>query len=69
MQCIFEKNYIMDENDSYPNTLRSHFVTIVPMAPFTPRSTSVIKCYTHGLNSLLFTSTYTHTYVCVRRII
>ena len=24
----------------YPNTLRSHLVTVVPMAPFTPKSTS-----------------------------
>ena len=28
----------MDEND--PNKTRSHLVTIVPMAPFTPKSTS-----------------------------
>ena len=27
----------------YPNTIRSHFVTIVPMAPFTPKSTSKLR--------------------------
>ena len=27
----------------YPNTIRSHLVTIVPMAPFTPKSTSKLR--------------------------
>ena len=44
-----KKNYIiiyMDENDPlsiYPNTIRSHLVTIVTMAPFTPKSTSKLR--------------------------
>ena len=33
-----KKNYIMDENDPYdPNKIRSHLVTIAPMAPFTSK--------------------------------
>ena len=27
----------------YPNTIRSHLVTIVPVAPFTPKSTSKLR--------------------------
>ena len=27
----------------YPNKIRSHLVTIVPMAPFTPKSTSKLR--------------------------
>ena len=32
---------------NYPNTLRSHLVTIVPMAPFTPKSTSKMRSALH----------------------
>ena len=31
----------------YPNTIRSHLVTIVPMAPFTPKSTSKLRSAMH----------------------
>ena len=31
----------------YPNTIRSHLVTIVPMAPFTPESTSKLRSALH----------------------
>ena len=31
----------------YPNTIRSHLVTIVPMAPFTPKSTSKLRSALH----------------------
>ena len=31
----------------YPKTLRSHLVTIVPMAPFTPKSTSKLRSALH----------------------
>ena len=32
----------------YPNTIRSHYlVTIVPMAPFTPKSTSKVRSALH----------------------
>ena len=27
----------------YPNTIRSHLVTIVPLAPFTPKSISKVE--------------------------
>ena len=30
-----------------PNTLRSHLVTMVPMAPFTPKSTSKLRSALH----------------------
>ena len=31
----------------YPNTIRSHLVTIVPMAPFTPKTTSKLRSALH----------------------
>ena len=31
----------------YPNTIRSHLVTVVPMAPFTPKSTSKLRSALH----------------------
>ena len=31
----------------YPNTIGSHLVTIVPMAPFTPKSTSKLRSALH----------------------
>ena len=31
----------------YPNKTRSHFVTTVPMAPFTPKSTSKLRSALH----------------------
>ena len=31
----------------YPNTIRSHLVTIIPMAPFTPKSTSKLRSALH----------------------
>ena len=49
MQRIFKKN-IMDEKLKTmhnPNTIRSHLVTIVPMAPFTPKSTSKLRSALH----------------------
>ena len=36
----------------YPNTIRSHLVTIVPMAPFTPKSTSKLRSALHIRYSL-----------------
>ena len=35
------------EKISYPNTIKSHLVTIVPIAPFTPKSTSKLKSALH----------------------
>ena len=31
----------------YPNTIRFHLVTVVPMAPFTPKSTSKLRSALH----------------------
>ena len=31
----------------YPNTIRFHLATIVPMAPFTPKSTSKLRSSLH----------------------
>ena len=31
----------------YPNKIRSHLVTIVPMAPFTPKLTSKLRSTLH----------------------
>ena len=40
MQRILKKNLLWMKTMHYPNTIRSHLVTIVPMVPFTPKSTS-----------------------------
>ena len=37
----------------YPNTLRSHLVTILPMAPFTPKSTSKLRFALHVSYSIV----------------
>ena len=37
----------------YPNTLRSHLVTIVPMAPFTLKSTSKLRFALHFRHSIV----------------
>ena len=44
---VFKKKIIMDESDALPNTIRSHLVTIVPLAPFTPNSTSKWRSSLH----------------------
>ena len=31
----------------YPNTIKSHYVTIVPIAPFTLKSTSMLRSALH----------------------
>ena len=33
----------MDKNNQLPNKLKSHLVTIVPMVPFTPKSTTNLR--------------------------
>ena len=35
----------------YPNKIRSHLVTIVPMTPFTPKFTSKFRSALHFRNS------------------
>ena len=42
----------------YPNTLRSHLVTIVPMAPFTPKSTSKLRSALHFSYSIVIRRFY-----------
>ena len=37
----------MDENNQYLNNIRSHLVTIVPMAPFTPKLSSKLRSALH----------------------
>ena len=37
----------------YPSTIRSHLVIIVPMAPFTPKSTSKLRSALHFRNSIV----------------
>ena len=41
----------MDENDPLSNKIKSHLVTIVPMAPITPKSTSKLRSALHFRNS------------------
>ena len=36
----------------YPNKIRSHLVTIVPMAPFSPKSTSKLRSALHSKYSI-----------------
>ena len=38
---------------NYPNKIRSLLVTIVPMAPFTPKSTSKLKSALHFQYSIV----------------
>ena len=47
MKRIKTKKYIMDENDPYLNKIRSHLVTIAPIASFTPKSASKLKSALH----------------------
>ena len=42
----------------YPNTLKSHLVTIVPMAPFTPKSTSKLRSALHFSYSIVIRRFY-----------
>ena len=37
----------------YPNTIRSHLVTIAPIAPFTPKSTSKLRSALHVRYSIV----------------
>ena len=46
MQSI-KKKLLWMKTMHYPNTIRSHLVTIVPMAPFTPKSTSKLRSALH----------------------
>ena len=46
MQRI-KKKILWMKTMHYPNTIRSHLVTIVPMAPFTPKFTSKLRSALH----------------------
>ena len=51
---VFLKKIILwMKTNHYPNTLRSHLVTIVPMAPFTPKSTSKLRSALHFSYSIV----------------
>ena len=50
---VYLKKYIMDEKIHYPNKIRSHLVTIVPMTPFTPKPTSKLKSAPHFRYSIV----------------
>ena len=39
----------------YPNIIRSHLVTIAPMSPFTPKSTSTLRSALHFRYSIVIT--------------
>ena len=43
---------------NYPNTIRSYLVTIVPMAPFTPKSTSRLRSALHVRYSIVIPRMY-----------
>ena len=44
---VFKKKLLWMKTMHYPNTIRSHLVTIVPMAPFTLKSTSKLRSALH----------------------
>ena len=45
--AYLKKNLLWMKTIHYLNTIRSHLVTIVPMAPFTPKSTSKLRSALH----------------------
>ena len=44
----------------YPNNIKSHLVTIVPMAPFTPKSTSKLRSALHFRYSIVIARVISH---------
>ena len=49
---VFKKFFVLwMKTIHYPNTIRSHLVTIVPMTPFTPKSTSKLRSALHIIYS------------------
>ena len=44
---------VLLETIHYPNNLRYHLITIVPMAPFTPKSTSKLRSALHFKYSIV----------------
>ena len=45
--AYLKKKLLWMKTIHYPNTIRSHLVTIVPMAPFTPKYTSKLRSALH----------------------
>ena len=45
--AYLKKKLLWMKTMHYPNTIRSHLVTSVPMAPFTPKSTSKLRSALH----------------------
>ena len=44
---VFKKKLLWMKTIHYPNTIRSHLVTIVPVASFTPKSSSKLRSALH----------------------
>ena len=60
MQRIFEKIILWMKTIHYPNRIRSHLVTIVLVAPFTPKSTSKLRSALHFSYSVVILRFYSH---------
>ena len=46
--AYLKKNFLLwMKTIHYPNAIRSHLVAILPMAPFTPKSTSKLRSALH----------------------
>ena len=59
--AAYLKKYILwMKTIHYPNTLRSHLVTIVPLAPFTLKSTSKLRSALHFSYSIVIQRFYSH---------
>ena len=58
MQRIFGKKILWMKMIHYLNTLRSHLVTIAPMAPFTLKSTSKLRSALHFSYSIVIRRFY-----------
>ena len=63
MQRIIEKNILWMKAIHSPNTLRSHLVTIVPMASFTPKSTSKLRSALHFSYSIVIRRFYSRAII------
>ena len=58
---VYLKNIILwMRTIHYPNTIRSHLVTIAPMASFTPKSTSKLRFALDSRNSIYIYITITN---------
>ena len=55
-----KKNVLWMKTIHYPNTIRSHLVTIVPMTPFTPKSTSKLRSALHIRYSIVIPRYISH---------